>query len=46
MKLKITMSLEVEIIQWVEEQVKSGRFRNRSHGFEHCARLTRDRQIM
>jgi len=46
MKLKITMSLELEIIKWIESQVKIGKFRNRSHGFEYCARIVRDRKII
>lgn len=45
MKHKITMSLDVEIIKWIDSETKTGRFRNRSHGFEQCARLVKDRKI-
>ena len=45
MKHKITMSIEVDVIQWIDSQIKTGRFRNRSHGFELCARIVRDRRI-
>ena len=45
MKHKITMSLEAEIINWIDSETKTGRFRNRSHGFEQCARLVKDRKI-
>ena len=46
MKCKITMSLESEIIKWVDSQTKTGRFRNRSHGFEQCARIVMNRKII
>ena len=45
MKHKITMSLEADIIKWVDSQCKTGRFRNRSHGFEQCAKIIKDRKI-
>ncbi|MCH7648414.1 MAG: hypothetical protein IIA83_07400 [Thaumarchaeota archaeon] len=46
MKHKITMSLEVDIIKWIDAQTETGRFRNRSHGFEQCARIIKDRKIV
>ena len=45
MKHKITMSIEAEIVKWVDSQCDIGRFRNRSHGFEYCARAIRDGKI-
>ena len=45
MKHKITMSIEADIIKWIDSETKTGRFRNISHGFEQCARLVRDRKI-
>ena len=45
MKHKIAMSIEADVIKWVESQIRTGRFRNRSHGFEQCARLVRDMDI-
>ena len=45
MKHKITMSIEAEIVKWVDSQCDTGRFRNRSHGFEYCARAIRDGKI-
>ena len=45
MKHKITMSIEASVIRWVDSQIKTGRFRNRSHGFELCARIVWDRRI-
>ena len=46
MKHKIAMSIEVDVIKWVDTQIKTGRFRNRSHGFEQCARIVCDRKIV
>ena len=45
MKYKIAVSIEADIIRWIETQIEAGRFRNRSHGFELCARLVRDQRV-
>ena len=45
MKHKITMSIEADVIAWVDSQIETGRFRNRSHRFELCSRIVRDRKI-
>ena len=45
MKHKITMTIESDVINWVDSQIKTGRFRNRSHGFEQCARIVWVRKI-
>ena len=44
-KHKIAMTIEAEIVRWVDSEARKGRFRNRSHGFEYCARIVRDREI-
>ena len=41
MKSKIAVTVESDVVQWVDSEVESGRFRNRSHGFEYCARFVR-----
>ena len=46
MEHKITMSVEVDMIKWIDTQIKAGRFRNRSHGFEQCVRIVYDRKIV
>lgn len=33
-KAIISISVEAELLVWINEQVKKGRFRNRSHTFE------------
>jgi len=45
MKHKITLTVESDIVNWIDSESKTGRFRNRSHGFEQCARLIKDRKI-
>jgi len=33
-KQKVTITIEKRLLEWIDEQVKSFRFRNRSHAFE------------
>jgi len=35
-KAKISVSMEVELIRWIDEQVGNGVFRSRSEGIERC----------
>lgn len=35
-KLKVTVTIEKSLLEWTEQQVKSYRFRNRSHAFEYA----------
>lgn len=44
-KHKITVSIESDIVRWVDAESQTGRFRNRSHGFEYCARIVKERDI-
>jgi Arc/MetJ-type ribon-helix-helix transcriptional regulator len=34
MKLKISITVDEKIVQWIDGQVKTQRFRNRSHAVE------------
>jgi len=34
MKAKINVTVEKQIVDWIDEQVKTQRFRNRSHAVE------------
>lgn len=34
MKSKISITLDKEIVEWLDRNVKTQRFRNRSHGIE------------
>ncbi len=36
MKENISVSLEKDTIDWVDDQAKTGRFRNRSHVIEYA----------
>jgi len=33
-KAKISISLETELIAWLDQQIRDNKFRNRSHAFE------------
>ncbi len=45
MKHKTAISVDADILKWIDKEVKTGRFRNKSHGFEQCVRVIRDRKI-
>jgi Arc/MetJ-type ribon-helix-helix transcriptional regulator len=34
MKAKISVTIDQEIVDWIDEEVKTQRFRNRSHAVE------------
>lgn len=38
MKLKLSISVDEELIKIIEEKVKEGRFRNKSHVLEYAAK--------
>lgn len=44
-KVKTAISVDSEILKWIEQQVKTGRFANVSHGFEYCARTVKERKL-
>ena len=46
MKHKTAISVDVDILKWVDKEVQTGRFRNKSHAFEQCVRVIRDRKII
>jgi Arc/MetJ-type ribon-helix-helix transcriptional regulator len=35
-KQKITITVEKHLVDWIDKQVETFRFRNRSHGFEYA----------
>lgn len=38
MKAKITIAVDAETLEQVDDSVKAGKFRNRSHAFEYSVR--------
>ncbi len=36
MKTKVSVTIEKKFLDWTDQQVKSLRFRNRSHAFEYA----------
>lgn len=45
MKHKIAISVDADVMRWVDSGVEKDRFRNRSHGFEYCVKIVRGREI-
>jgi metal-responsive CopG/Arc/MetJ family transcriptional regulator len=35
-KQKVTITVEKNLVDWIDGEVKKYRFRNRSHGFEYA----------
>lgn len=35
-KAKISVSMDVDLILWMDDQVEKGVFKSRSQGVEHC----------
>lgn len=42
---RITTIVEADIVRWIDSEAVRGRFRNRSHGFEYCARIVKGREL-
>lgn len=38
MKVKIAVTVDPDLVKWIDEQVKSQRFRNRSHAVDVALR--------
>lgn len=38
MKLKISVTVDPDLVRWIDEQVKTQRFRNRSHAVDVALR--------
>ena len=41
-KLKLTVTITPEIIKWIDEQVKKGRFADRSHAVQFSLMKVKD----
>jgi Arc/MetJ-type ribon-helix-helix transcriptional regulator len=35
-KQKVTVTIEKKLLDWIDKQIESFRFRNRSHAFEYA----------
>ena len=46
MKHKISLTVDTEMIKYIDSLVKTARFRNRSHGFEYCVKIVKDRKCL
>ena len=41
-KAKVSVSLDVDLIAWIDRQVEEGRFESRSEGVEYCMKRVRE----
>ena len=46
MKVKTAISVDHDLLRWIESEVAHGRFANKSHGFNYCVKVVRDRKIV
>jgi len=44
-KIKTAISIDHDLLKWIENEVKSGRFANKSHGINYCVKIVKDRKI-
>ena len=42
MKTKTAVSIDIELLKWIESEVKRGRFANKSHGISFCVRAVKE----
>lgn len=35
-KVRVSASLDKELLKWLDKQIKNKKFANRSHGIEYC----------
>ena len=45
MKIKTAISIDYELLKWIEAEIKKGRFANKSHGVSYCVRIVKERKI-
>ena len=46
MKVTTAISIDLDLVKWIENEMKSGRFANKSHGINYCVKTVRDRKII
>jgi len=44
-KIKTAISIDNDLLKWIEGEIKAGRFANKSHGINYCVKIVRDRKI-
>ncbi|MCH7560332.1 MAG: hypothetical protein IIC67_03005 [Thaumarchaeota archaeon] len=45
MKIKTAISIDSDLLKWIESEIKVGRFANKSHGINYCVKMVKDRKI-
>jgi len=41
-RVKVTATVDQELIEWIDQEVKKKRFRNRSHAIEYALAMLRE----
>lgn len=41
-KVKLSITIDEELIKWLDSQIKKKKFANRSHGFEYALNKTKE----
>jgi len=44
MKTVIAISVDNDLVKWIESQIKTKKFANRSHGIEYCIEFTKNNE--
>ena len=42
-KMKLSVTVDEDLIKWLDSQIKKKRFANRSHGFEYAVTQLKDK---
>jgi len=42
-KVKLSITIDEDLIKWLDSQIKKKRFANRSHGFEYAVSQMKDK---
>jgi len=45
-KVTTAISIDFDLLKWIEDEIKIGRFANKSHGINYCVKIVRDRKII
>lgn len=44
-KARFSIGVEEDIVEWIDEEIKKKKFRNRSHAFEYCVYKVKEMKL-
>lgn len=44
-RVKVTVTVDKELVEWIDQQVEKRRFRNRSHGIEYAIAKLKEKKV-